>query len=38
MIYLDVAATTQPNDEVIKTITDAMRYDWYNPSSLYKPS
>ena len=38
MIYLDVAATTQPNDEVIKTITDAMRYDWYNPSSLYKPA
>lgn len=38
MIYLDCAATTKPKAEVIKVITESLESDWYNPSSLYKPS
>lgn len=38
MIYLDCAATTKPKSEVIKVITESLEADWYNPSSLYKPS
>ena len=35
--YLDNAATTMVNPEVIKTITKAMAEHWANPSSLYTP-
>lgn len=38
MIYLDCAATIKPKAEVIKVITESLESDWYNPSSLYKPS
>lgn len=35
--YLDNAATTMVNPEVIETITKAMAEHWANPSSLYIP-
>lgn len=35
--YLDNAATTMVNSEVIETITKAMAEHWANPSSLYTP-
>lgn len=35
--YLDNAATTMVNPEVIETITQAMAEHWANPSSLYTP-
>ena len=35
--YLDNAATTMVNPEVIETITKAMAEHWANPSSLYTP-
>lgn len=35
--YLDNAATTMVNPEVIDTITKAMAEHWANPSSLYTP-
>ena len=35
--YLDNAATTMVNPEVIETITKAMAEHWANPSSLYNP-
>lgn len=35
--YLDNAATTMVNPEVIETITKAMDEHWANPSSLYTP-
>ena len=35
--YLDKAATTMVNPEVIETITKAMAEHWANPSSLYTP-
>ena len=35
--YLDDAATTMVNPEVIETITKAMAEHWANPSSLYTP-
>ncbi len=35
--YLDNAATTMVNPEVIETITKAMAERWANPSSLYTP-
>ena len=35
-IYLDNAATTKPHPEVIQTVIDLLRGDyWYNPSSSY---
>ena len=36
--YLDNAATTMVNPEVIETITKAMAEHWANPSSLYAPN
>lgn len=36
MIYLDNCATTKPREEVIRVITDAMRDDFGNPSSLHR--
>ena len=35
MIYLDNAATTKPEKEVIDAIMPYLTDDWYNPSSLY---
>ena len=35
--YLDNAATTMVNPEVIETITKAMAEHWANPTSLYTP-
>ena len=35
--YLDNAATTMVNPEMIKTITQAMAEHWANPSRLYTP-
>lgn len=35
MIYLDNAATTQPYNEVIETITDVLNNNWGNASSNY---
>ena len=35
--YLDNAATTMVNPDVIETITKAMAEHWANPSSLYTP-
>lgn len=38
MIYLDTAATNQYrdiDDVIVSTITNAMKNDWQNPSSLY---
>ena len=37
-IYLDVAATTKPNKEVINTMMPYFINTWHNPSSLYSPS
>lgn len=34
MVYLDNAATTEPYDEVVKAVAEAMK-KWYNPSALY---
>ncbi len=36
MIYLDNCSTTRPREEVIKTITNSMRDDFGNPSSLHR--
>jgi len=36
MIYFDNAATTQPSDEVIAAIADALKTHYANPSSLHK--
>lgn len=39
MIYLDVAATTKPKQEVVDAMMPYLTGDkWYNPSSLYSPS
>ncbi|MDR0738903.1 MAG: cysteine desulfurase [Oscillospiraceae bacterium] len=35
-IYLDNAATTEPSIEVIKKITDSLKKNWGNASSLHK--
>ncbi len=34
-IYLDNAATTQPYEEVVQAVADAMRTEYANPSSLH---
>lgn len=36
MIYLDNCSTTQMRDEVIKVMTDSLRNDFANPSSLHR--
>jgi len=33
--YFDCAATTKPDPQVIKDITESMQSDWYNPSANY---
>lgn len=33
--YFDCAATTKPDPQVIKDITESMQNDWYNPSANY---
>ena len=39
MIYLDVASTTKPKQEVIEAMMPYLIGDrWYNPSSLYYPA
>lgn len=38
MIYLDAAATTKPNIEVINAMLPYLKDKWFNPSSLYSPS
>ncbi|MCL2862051.1 MAG: cysteine desulfurase [Firmicutes bacterium] len=35
MIYLDNAATTKVFDEVISEVTASLKFDYFNPSSLY---
>ena len=37
-IYLDVAATTKPKQEVIDAMIPYLIDKWYNPSSLYSPA
>ena len=37
-MYLDAAATTKPDTEVIKSMLPYMQTMWHNPSSLYKPA
>ncbi len=37
-IYLDNAATTRINDNVLRAMTEAMQRDYFNPSALYTPS
>lgn len=37
-IYLDAAATTKPNIQIINTMFPYFTNRWYNPSSLYSPS
>ena len=36
-IYLDNAATTQPDPEVVEEIKKAIEFNWGNPSSVHKP-
>ena len=36
-IYLDNNATTQPADEVVAAMNDALREHWQNPSSGHRP-
>ena len=38
MVYFDCAATTKPTEKVIQDITEGMRGDWYNPSSISEES
>lgn len=38
MIYLDYAATAPVKTGVASVISECMQSDWYNPSSLYRPS
>ncbi len=38
IIYLDNAATTAINPEVVKIMTDALTENYYNPSALYAQS
>ena len=38
MIYLDMASTTKPKNEVINSIMPYLTDVWHNPSSLYSPS
>lgn len=38
MIYLDYAATTPVKPGVASVISECIQSDWYNPSSLYRPS
>ncbi|NNF42400.1 MAG: aminotransferase class V-fold PLP-dependent enzyme [Phycisphaerales bacterium] len=38
LIYLDHNATTQPADEVVEAMTQAVREAWHNPSSGYRPA
>ena len=36
-MYFDYAATTPPNDEVLKTFDAVNRNFWANPHTLYRP-
>lgn len=38
MVYFDYAATTKPTEKVIQDITEGMRGDWFNPSSISEES
>jgi len=38
MVYFDCAATTKPTEKVIQDITEGMRGDWFNPSSISEES
>lgn len=38
MVYLDVAATTKPKQEVIDAMMPYLTEKWHNPSSLYSTS
>ena len=38
MVYFDCAATTKPIEKVIQDITEGMRGDWFNPSSVSEES
>lgn len=38
MVYFDCAATTKPTKKVIQDITEGMRGDWFNPSSVSEES
>lgn len=37
-MYLDSAATTKPDKEVIKAMMPYLETEWHNPSSLYSPA
>ena len=34
-VYLDNSATTKPFEQVVQKVTDVMRNDYGNPSSIY---
>lgn len=38
LAYLDNSATTRPFDSVIEAMSAAMRTDYFNPSSMYRPA
>ena len=38
MIYLDHSATTKPYKEVCDTVCRALREDFWNPASMYRPA
>ena len=35
-VYLDNSATTKPFEQVVQKVTDVMRNDYGNPSSMHK--
>ncbi|MBR1820211.1 MAG: cysteine desulfurase [Clostridia bacterium] len=36
--YLDNSATTRPCEAAVAAMTECLRENWYNPSSVYKPA
>lgn len=38
MIYLDAAASSDPEAETYVDMMMSLQYDWYNPSSVYQPA
>lgn len=38
LAYLDNSATTRPFDQVVEAMAAAMRSEYFNPSSMYRPA
>ena len=38
LAYLDNSATTRPFDQVVEAMATAMRSEYFNPSSMYRPA